>query len=85
MTTDFIEVHADHHSERMAAQRGFFTLHKKPDEAMRENTLIKFTFPSEVRDAIAYELDFYGINRSSLFPGLDGIAAYWGWWYRIAE
>jgi type I restriction enzyme M protein len=82
---DFVEVHADHYSDRMAAQQGFFTLHKSPDQPFRVDSLIKFKFPSEVRERTLYTLDFYGVNRASLFPGLDGIAGYWGWFYRIAE
>jgi hypothetical protein len=81
---DFIEVHADHYSDRMAAQRGLFTLHKNPDKPFRVDTLIKFKFPSAVRERTLYTLDFYGVNRASLFPGLDGIAGYWGWFYGIA-
>jgi hypothetical protein len=82
---DFVEVHADHYSDRMAAQRGFFTLHKNPAKPFRVDDLIKFKFPSEIRARTLYTLDFYGVNRASLFPGLDGIAGYWGWFYEIAE
>ena len=79
LQNNYEEVHADHYSDRMAAQRGFFTLHKKPDDPFRHKTLIKFTFPSNVRSETVNYLDFYGINRASLFLGLDGIAAYWAW------
>jgi hypothetical protein len=48
---EFIEVHADHYSDRMAAQRGFFTLHKQPDKPFREESLMKFTFPAESRES----------------------------------
>jgi hypothetical protein len=40
--------------------------------------MIKLNFPDEIRYSTLIELDFYGINRASLFPGLEGIAAYWG-------
>ena len=81
LSTPFVEVHADHHSDRMAAQKGFFTLHRNPDKAFRVKTLVKFTFSSGERKDILNQLDFYGVNKASLFPGLDGIAAYWGWFY----
>jgi hypothetical protein len=68
---EYVEVHADHYSDRMAAQRGFFTLHKEPDKPFREKTLMKFQFPAPARKRVLNELDFYGVNRSSLFPGLD--------------
>jgi hypothetical protein len=85
ITDDFVEIHADHYSDRMTAQRGFFTLHKHPNTPFRVETLMKFTFPSEIRDETFYMLDFFGINEASLFPGLDGLAAYWGWFYRISS
>ena len=71
VSTPVVEVHADHYSDRMAAQRGFFTLHQQPDRPFREKTLVKITFPSAVRDTILFDLDFYGVNRAALFPGLD--------------
>jgi hypothetical protein len=80
----FVEVHTDHQSERITAQRGFFTLHKAPDQPFREKTLVKFIFPEKKRNEVLNEVDFYGVNESSLFPGLDGIAAYWAWFYRIS-
>lgn len=80
----FVEVHTDHQSERIAAQRGFFTLHKAPDQPFREKTLVKFIFPAEKRNEVLNEVDFYGVNDLSLFPSLDGIAAYWAWFYRIS-
>jgi hypothetical protein len=81
---DFLEVHADHYSDRMAAQRGFFTLHKHPDKPFEVPSLMKFTFPCASRERTINILDFYGINKASLFPGLDGIAGYWAWFYGIS-
>lgn len=84
IATPFVEIHADHYSDRMAAQRGFFTLHSKPDKPFRHASLIKFLFPASARENFLNELDFYGVSRASLFPGLDGIAAYWAWFYRVS-
>jgi hypothetical protein len=81
----FVEIIADHYSERMATQRSFFTLHRDPTQPFRHETMIKFNFPDEVRFSTLMELDFYGINKTSLFPGLEGIAAYWGWFYKISD
>jgi type I restriction enzyme M protein len=81
----FVEVIADHYSERMATERSFFTLHKDPTQPFRHKTMIKFNFPDEIRFSTLMELDFYGINRASLFPGLEGIAGYWGWFYKISS
>lgn len=84
---DFVEVHTDYYSERMAAQRSFGTLHRVPNRPLRTESLIKFVFTGEDRDRDRdlYTLDFYGVNRSSLFPGPDGIAEYWGWFYKISD
>ena len=81
---DYVEIHADHYSDRMAAQRGFFTLHKQPNKPFRVQSLIKFVFPSKIKKRTTDVLDFYGVNVLSLFPGLDGIAQYWGWFYSIS-
>lgn len=78
------EVFIDHYSDRMAAQRGFFTIHGQPDLPFRHPTLIKYVFPENMRDEALNRLDFYGINRASLFPGLDGLGAYWAWFYKIS-
>jgi type I restriction enzyme M protein len=80
----FVEIHADHYSERMAAQRGFFTIHRDPSKPFRHKSLVKFLFPEDARNDTLNRLDFYGINRTSLFPGLDGLGAYWGWFYGIS-
>ena len=84
LSSDVQEVFADHYSERMAAQRGFFTIHRRPDLPFRHETLIKYSFPENMREEALNRLDFYGINRASLFPGLDGLAAYWAWFYSIS-
>lgn len=81
---DVKEIFADHYSERLSAQRGFFTIHNKPNLPFRHDSLIKYSFPDIARDDTLCSLDFYGINRASLFPGLDGLAAYWSWFYRIS-
>jgi hypothetical protein len=83
ITPEFLEVHVDHYSDRMAAQRGFFTLHKHPDKPFEEPSLMKFIFPAASRERTINVLDFYGINKASLFPGLDGIAAYWAWFTKF--
>lgn len=84
LPSDVQELFADHYSERLAAQRGFFTIHQRPDLPFRHDTLMKYSFPENMRDEALCRLDFYGINRASLFPGLDGLAAYWGWFYGIS-
>jgi len=81
---EFVEIHADHYSQRMSAQRGFFNIHQNPTQPFRHDTLIKFVFPEKSRLVVLNELDFCGINSASMFPGLDGLASYWGWFYKVS-
>lgn len=80
---DVVEVHADYYSDRMAAQKGFFTLHKQPNKPFEDVTLKKFVFPESTRDDTLNRLDFYNINKSTMYPGLDGIGAHYSWFYSI--
>lgn len=82
---ELTEVHTDYYSDRMAAQRGFFAIHKTPDKPFRHETLKKFIFPESIRNDTMYRLDFYNINKSTLYPGLDGIGAHYAWFYSIIE
>lgn len=67
---------------RIAAQKGVFTVHKNPLKPI-DITLSEMELPitkmiishecfAEIRD----KLDWCGINRSFVYPGLDGVASY---------
>jgi hypothetical protein len=70
---------------RMKNQRGKFTLLRSNSNTLEEfcldsgnqtakGALCKFTLPTSLRDQVLAWLALYGINASSLFPGLGGIA-----------
>lgn len=79
----------DHITPRIIVQNGVFTVHSDPldvplDEKVREDSktnyqvdkvIIKGNSKTEFRKI----LNIYGINKASLFPGLDGIADYLEW------
>ena len=75
-------VDAAHYITRIAAQKGFFTLHAQPNKPFRTRTLKKFVIPGNLCDEFQLRLDFYGLNHATLFPDLDGLGRYWGWCYR---
>jgi FRG domain len=71
-----------HISVRIPAQQSVFTLHPNPTEIFEPPALRSWTIPSQSCMAIKRALDACGINQSSLFPGLDGLANYIGWRYK---
>jgi hypothetical protein len=85
LSEDFHEVWVGHHSPRITVQRGRFTIHKHPSRPFQHATLRKLTFPSLLKKEFVERLDFYGINRATLFPDLDGLGQYLTWWYQTTE
>ncbi len=66
-----------HRSERMRMQRGVFTVHRdlsRPLEALFPDCLQKIPIPKNAMAEAAQFLRLSGINESTLFPDLDGIA-----------
>jgi hypothetical protein len=80
----FIEIRVSHYSPRLTAQKGFFTLHGSPTKPLRHRTLHKMIIPGRLCADFEENLDLFGINAATLFPDLDGLAEYWGWYYREA-
>ena len=72
-------VHPSHFTSRVTVQASLFTIHPKPYDVFESNSIIKFIIPVECRKSIKKELYDMGINRASLFPGLDGLT------YRLNE
>ncbi|MDC3411854.1 FRG domain-containing protein [Aquibacillus sp. 3ASR75-11] len=69
----------DHVTQRIVAQDGLFTVHNNPLLPLEENEDIeieKIRINGNCRNTIKQTLDFYGIHKASLFPGLDGITEY---------
>ena len=73
-----IEFHA-----RIIAQKGVFTVHKNPTKPL-DQTKINGDFccvdqliiPKAAIREFVKDLDWFGINRSFIYPGLDGLAYY---------
>ena len=65
-------------SPRIIAQRGLFTCHPNPVEEY-EGYKGKLVINGKVRDQFEKELHKFGVDQSTLFPGLDGLAAHLQW------
>ena len=64
---------------RITSQVGIFTIHPNPYEPFNSDSIDKIIIPNNVRLDLKKTLNNYGINRSSLFPGLDGLASHIHW------
>ena len=68
---------------RIIAQKGVFTVHKNPTLPL-DQTIIngdyckvdQLIIPQAVVREFVKDLDWFGINRSFIYPGLDGLAYY---------
>jgi hypothetical protein len=63
-------------------QRGLFTIHRTPDQPWEPSSLRKWVIPTKSCLAIKLALSRAGINRASLFPDIDGIAAHINWLHK---
>jgi FRG domain len=68
-----------HLVQRITTQGGLFTIHPNPHEEFQSPDMEKIIIPSEVRMKLTDTLNKYGVNRFSLFPSLDGLAAHIEW------
>lgn len=80
---------------RIVAQHGWFTVHKfstkdkcfvplERNKRIRES-LTEFKIPADSRNSILYSLSRSGINRSTIFPDLEGLCAHLNWTFRLGE
>lgn len=76
------EVYAPHQTTRIAAQQGYFILHREPTEPFRTSSLVKYQFAPSLRPTFTKNLNLLGVNRSALFPDLAGISQHLASWYR---
>lgn len=72
-----------HAAARIPAQQGLFTVHPHPEDAFHSADLELWV----IRDKrtcfdIKANLDVCGVNRSSLFPDIGGLAEYLGWRFK---
>ncbi len=68
-----------HITPRITTQGGLFTIHPNPYEPFDSSDMDKIILPARVQIELKRTLNRYGVNRFSLFPGLDGLAAYIQW------
>jgi len=68
-----------HVTSRIVAQSGLFTLHSSPRTPLDDPGIEKLIIPNNYRRLLKKELYKYGVNSSSLFPDLDGIASHITW------
>jgi type I restriction enzyme M protein len=68
-----------HITPRITTQGGLFTIHPKPYEPFESKEMDKIIIPNGIRLALKRTLNKYGVDRFSLFPSLDGLAAHIEW------
>jgi hypothetical protein len=68
-----------HLTPRITTQGGLFTIHPNPYEPFESSDIEKIIIPNELRSGLKKTLNRYGVDRFSLFPGLDGLAAHIEW------
>ncbi len=80
-----------HHDARLAAQAGWFTVHKYSESSSKFSTferlkgqrqkLRKFVIPATAFPAIRADLARCGVTRAALFPDLAGLCEHLTWKY----
>lgn len=66
-------------STRMSVQSAIFSIQKNPLVELTNDNLSKIIIPNNIRNELKEILNFYGINRKSLFPDLDGLSQWINW------
>lgn len=82
--TDEVLLHTPSYiNSRIIAQKGVFTVHKNPTLPLDQTNINgekckvdQLIIPQEVIGDFVKDLDWFGINRSFIYPGLDGLAYY---------
>src|SRR5206468_2194489 len=68
-----------HLSRRITTQGGLFTIHPDPYESFESEDMEKMIIPNSIRSSLKKTLNKYGVDRFSLFPSLDSLAAHIEW------
>lgn len=75
-------------SPRVDRQMGRFTIHPNPHESISIGTIVKVVIKASAKRQIQADLNYFGVNQSTLFPDLDGLSAFSNWFfqtYRAAD
>jgi len=73
---EVIALAVSHLTPRLAAQAGFFTIQPDPTEQFQATSLRRMRIVASVRHHLRQTLFGYNIHEKSLFPGIEGVAAY---------
>jgi hypothetical protein len=68
-----------HLVQRITTQGGLFTIHPNPFEPFTSDDMDKIIIPNQIRKDLKKTLNRYGVDRFTLFPGLDSLAAHIEW------
>lgn len=79
---DVMAYYPPHVTPRITVQRALFTVHDQPDKAWKSSGLQKWIIPARLCLPLKLALSRAGINRASLFPDPDGIAAHINWLHK---
>lgn len=82
LATDIFAYYPQHLTRRITAQRGLFTIHNQPSQAWQPSSAFKWVIPSSICFDLKLALNKAGINESTLFPDIDGIAETVNWLYK---
>lgn len=69
-----------HFARRIAAQGGVLTIHADPEEPFQSRQIKKMIIPHSAKESIKGTLHDCGVNQGTLFPDLDGQAAFINWY-----
>ena len=65
---------------RVTAQQGLFLLFKDPTKPFTSASLKKMIIPQKIKSKLKYELAKLGINKSVIFPDIDGLTSSINWY-----
>ena len=68
-----------HLTPRIVTQNGLFTVHQELNLGFKSEYLEKLIIPNKIRAKLKEQLHAFGINRASIYPGLDGISQHIKW------
>jgi len=79
-----------HTEKRIVAQRGLFTVHPKPeiqleDQCEKGLNLDLIVISERFKEYLVWDLARFGIQRSTLFPDLDGLCSNIEWMYTFYD
>ncbi len=73
---ELVAYHPRHVTLRISAQNGLFTCHPDPTVPIDKEVVAKILIPRKFCFSVFHGLNIMGINRKTLFPDVDGLAAW---------